>query len=69
MAREDHVKHHHCGTKHSEETKKKIAEAHLGMRPTDETRKKLSESHKGKPGNIKGRHRVYRLDGTYYYEK
>ena len=40
------------GFKHSEETRRKIAESHIGIRPSDETRKLLSEQRKGNKFNL-----------------
>lgn len=47
------------GKTHSEETKLKISQSNKGK----------SSWQKGKPSAIKGRHRVYREDGTYYMSK
>jgi hypothetical protein len=54
----EHVKLHHTGTKHSEETKQKISATEKCTKSTyspmyckqhsEETRKKISEAHKGK---------------------
>ena len=38
-----------------------------GKHHSKETRKKQSEAHKGLTAPIKGKQRVYREDGTYYY--
>lgn len=58
----------HKGYIVTEETRKKISEAHKGYIATEETRKKLSEALKGKSCPIKGKHRVYREDGTFYMQ-
>ena len=47
MPRKNHLSLHNSGRHHSEETRKKMAEAHKGKHLSDETRKKLSEVHKG----------------------
>lgn len=67
------------GKHHSEETKKKQSEAKkgkycgennpwYGKHPSEESRKKMSESHKGQISHTVGKHRVYREDGTYFYQ-
>ena len=53
----------------SEETKQKLSKKLKGNKPSEETRRKLSESLKGKIGKNKGKHRVYREDGTWYLSK
>ena len=61
------------GRKLSEETKRKVSESKRG-KPTWNKGKKLSEDHKrkvaesmiGNKSPIKGKHRVYRDDGTFY---
>ena len=75
----EHKRLHTCGKPRSEETKKKISMSRKGKSPwnkgkkniySEETRKRLSDSHKGKKVKcpIKGKHRVYREDGTFYFE-
>jgi hypothetical protein len=54
------------GKHHSIETKHKISESNKNKQRSEETKKKLSESHKGKKCPTKGKHRVYRDDGTFY---
>jgi len=54
------------GKHHSEETKRKISDAVKNI--SQEVRQKMSEAHKGKTSPTKGKHRVYREDGTYYFE-
>ena len=51
------------GKKHTEETKIKISEKNKGKKYSEEVKQKMSESMKGKN---KGKHRVYREDGTWY---
>lgn len=48
----------------SEETKRKMSKSAKGRVFSEEHKKHLSEAHK-RPN--KGKHRVYREDGTYYY--
>ncbi len=48
------------GKKHTEETKKKIAEGNKGKVYSDETRKKISEARMGKPSWNKGMIMTYR---------
>ena len=51
------------------ETREKISKANTGRKATYIAKQHMSESHLGKPSNIKGRHRVYREDGTFYMSK
>lgn len=44
------------GTKHSEESLKKISEANIGKRRSEETRKKMSEAKKGEKHPLFGKH-------------
>ena len=46
---------------------KRMSEAHKGKHPSEATLKKMSDSHKGKTYGPKGKHRVYREDGSFYY--
>lgn len=39
----------------------------LGYKWSGEQKEKLSNAHKGKPGTTKGKKRVYREDGTFYF--
>ena len=50
----------------TEETKHKLSEVKKGKHHSEETKRKRSESMKGKN---KGKHRVYREDGTWYLSK
>lgn len=43
----EHVKHHHTGSKRSEDTCRRISEAKYGHKVSDETRKRMSESRRG----------------------
>ena len=53
------------GKKHSEETKKKIAQKHTGMRASDATKQKLSEMRKGKRNPMYGTHRFGKENPMY----
>lgn len=68
----EHMKLHHIGTKHSEETKqkistakhnmsdetkRKISEALKGRTLSEETKRKISEARKGKKNHLYGKHR------------
>lgn len=44
------------GHKHSDETRKRIAESLKGKHLSEERRKNMSEAHKGKPSPMKGKH-------------
>jgi len=50
----------------SEETKHKLSELNKGKHHSEETKNKLSAKFKGRIGKNKGKHRVYREDGTWY---
>lgn len=63
---------------HSEETKRKISLAHQGLRPSKESTVKMSAWQKGRKlpketidkirASTIGKRRVYREDGSYYYD-
>jgi hypothetical protein len=54
------------GKHHSIETRKRISEKRRGTILSDDTKKKMSKSKKGCKCPTKGKHRVYREDGTFY---
>ena len=53
----------------SEEAKRKISESLKGRSLSEERKRNLSEKLTGRIGRNKGRHRVYREDGTWYMSK
>jgi len=48
------IKNRNMGSKHSDETKRKISEAHKGKKHSKETKKKMSEARKGNKNSWKG---------------
>lgn len=59
------------GTKRSDKTKAKMSAAQKGKKRSEETCKRIGESKLGQRAWNKGKHfkRVYRDDGTFYYEE
>lgn len=59
------------GKQHTEESKEKNRLAHLGKKTqpcSEDTKNKIAESLKNSSKSNKGKHRVYREDGTFYLE-